>query len=43
MPQQAIWRELLEGFLQLVSVVIEASQNFIIIFYFPRYKAATKF
>jgi hypothetical protein len=41
MPQQAIWRGLLEGFLQLVSVFIEASQNFI--FYFLDNKLAKKF
>jgi hypothetical protein len=41
MPQQAVWRGLLEGFLQLVSVFIEASQNFI--FYFLYNKAAKKF
>jgi hypothetical protein len=36
--QQAIWKGILEGFLQLVSVFIEASQNFI--FYFLHNKAA---
>jgi hypothetical protein len=36
MPQQAIWRGLLEGFSQL-----EASQNFI--FYFRHHKAAQNF
>ncbi len=41
MLQQAIWRGLLEAFLQLVSVFIEASQNFI--FYFLHNKAAIKF
>ncbi len=41
MPQQAVWRGLLEGFLQLVSVFIEASQN--LIFYFLHNKAAKKF
>jgi hypothetical protein len=38
MPQQAILRELLEGFSQLVRVFIEASQN--CIFYFIHNKAA---
>jgi hypothetical protein len=38
MPQQAFWRGLLEGFFQLVSVFIDASQNFI--FYFLHNKAA---
>jgi hypothetical protein len=38
MPQQSILRELLEGFSQLVSVFIEASQN--CIFYFLHNKAA---
>ncbi len=38
--QQAVWRRVLEGFLQL-SVYIEASQNFI--FYFLRNMAAKKF
>ncbi len=37
MPQQAVWRELLEEFSQLVS---EASQNFI--FYFLHNKEAKK-
>ncbi len=41
LPQQAIFRGLLEGFLQLVSVFIEASQNFI--FYILHNKAAKKF
>ncbi len=39
-PQQAVWRGLLEGFLQLEGVFIEASQNFI--FYFLHNKAAKK-
>ncbi len=38
MPQQAVWRGLLEGFLKLVSVFIEASQDFI--FYLLHNKAA---
>jgi hypothetical protein len=38
MPQPAIWRGLLDGFLQLVSVFIEASQNFF--FSFLHNKAA---
>ncbi len=41
MPQQAIWRGLLEGFSQFVSVFIEAIQNFI--FYFLHNKAAKHF
>ncbi len=43
MPQQAVWRWLLEEFSQLVpvSVFIEASQNFI--FGFLRNKAAKNF
>jgi hypothetical protein len=40
MPQQAVRRGLLEGFLQLVSVFKEASQN--LIFYFLHNKAAKK-
>jgi hypothetical protein len=40
MPQQAVWRGLLEGFFHLVSVFIEASQNFI--FNFLHNKAAKK-
>ncbi len=32
MTQQAVWRELLERFLQFVGVVIEASQIFIFCF-----------
>jgi hypothetical protein len=32
MPQQAVWRGLLEGFLQSVSVFIEAGHNFIFLF-----------
>ncbi len=39
--QKAIWRGLLGGFLKLVSVFIEASQNFSI--YFLHNKAAKKF
>ncbi len=39
--QQGIWRGLLKGFLQLVSVLIEESQNYI--FYFLHNKVATKF
>ncbi len=41
MPQQAIWRGLLAGFSQLVSVFIEESQNFV--FYFLHNKVAKKF
>ncbi len=32
MPQQAVWRGLLEGFSQLLSFFIEVSQNFILLF-----------
>ncbi len=41
MPQQAFWRELLEGFSQLVNIFIKVRQNFI--FYFLNNKAAKKF
>ncbi len=41
MPQQAVWKGLLKGFLKLVSAFIETSQNFI--FYFLHNKAAEKF
>jgi hypothetical protein len=36
MPQQAIWRGLLEEFSQLVAVFVEASQNFIIYFLYNK-------
>jgi hypothetical protein len=38
MPQQAVWRGLLEGFSQLVRVFIEACQN--LIFKYLHNKAA---
>ncbi len=40
MPQQAIWRGLVEEFLHLVSIFIESSQKFI--FYFLHDKAANR-
>ncbi len=41
LPQQALWRELLEGFLKLVSDFKEASQDFI--FHFLHNKQVKKF
>ncbi len=41
MLQQALWRGLLKGFSQLLSVFIEASQNFV--FNFLHNKAVNKF